>query len=67
MAFREDQEWVLVDFKTDAAAEARCPYSSHYRGQLLRYVSFWWDAIGELVADALMLFTAGIHAVSVRR
>lgn len=63
LAFREGPAWVLVDFKTDAAARlAPEGLVARYRGQLRPYVALWRDVLGEPVAKAVLLFTEAMDA-----
>ena len=59
LLFRENGGWVIVDYKTDAAAE-RIPAElmRRYRGQLRLYAVAWEKMTGEPVTERALFFTA---------
>jgi ATP-dependent helicase/nuclease subunit A len=59
LIFREDDGWVVVDYKSDAAGE-RIPADlmHRYRGQLALYASAWERLTGEPVKERALFFTA---------
>jgi len=59
LIFREADGWVLVDYKTDAAAkESTTKLVAHYRGQLEGYARVWEEITGEKVKERGLYFTA---------
>jgi ATP-dependent helicase/nuclease subunit A len=59
LLFREDDGWVIVDYKSDSAGE-RIPADlmQRYRGQLSLYRAAWEKLSGETVKETKLLFTA---------
>jgi ATP-dependent helicase/nuclease subunit A len=59
LLFREDDGWVIVDYKSDSAGE-RIPADlmQRYRGQLSLYRAAWEKLSGERVKETKLLFTA---------
>ena len=59
LIFQEEDGWVLVDYKSDAAGE-RIPADlmRRYRGQLAIYATAWERLTGEPVKERTLLFTA---------
>jgi ATP-dependent helicase/nuclease subunit A len=59
LVFREDDGWVIVDFKSDAAGD-RIPAElmRMYRAQLALYTDAWQRLSGEPVKEARLFFTA---------
>jgi ATP-dependent helicase/nuclease subunit A len=63
LAFQEDDGWVIVDYKSDAAGEAAAPALLRgYRAQLRLYEAAWARLTGEPVKEATLLFTATVAA-----
>jgi ATP-dependent helicase/nuclease subunit A len=59
LAFREDDGWVVVDYKSDAAGSGADPeLLRRYRAQLALYAAAWERVAGEPVKEAILLFTA---------
>jgi ATP-dependent helicase/nuclease subunit A len=58
LVFREDDGWVIVDYKSDAAGE-RIPADllRRYRAQLALYALAWERITGEHVKERMLLFT----------
>jgi ATP-dependent helicase/nuclease subunit A len=68
LLFFEEGGWVLVDYKSDAAAvQGTEELVRHYAPQLSRYAEFWRGRLGQPVADALLFFTATMRAISIHR
>ena len=58
LAFREDGGWVIVDYKTDAAArERQAELEEHYRPQVQSYAKVWEQFTNEKVREAGLFFT----------
>jgi len=66
LAFLEPDGWVLVDYKTDAAAEDHLKsLIDHYRGQVDLYAHYWQKIVGQTVKEKGLYFTAGGQYVTV--
>ena len=58
LAFLEPPGWVIVDYKTDAAAPQALPgLVEHYRDQVRLYCDAWTTITGEPVKEAGLYFT----------
>ncbi|MBT7171042.1 MAG: UvrD-helicase domain-containing protein [Phycisphaerales bacterium] len=65
LAFREEAGWVLVDYKTDAAAaNRREELVEYYRPQLESYARAWAGACGDVPITTVLLFTATNQTVT---
>jgi ATP-dependent helicase/nuclease subunit A len=59
LVFREDDGWVIVDYKSDAGGEhIPADLLRRYRGQLALYATAWERLTGERVKERALLFTA---------
>ncbi len=59
LVFREEDGWVVVDYKTDAAPAGELPaLVEHYRGQVLAYRDAWEEITGERVKETGLYFTS---------
>ena len=67
LVFREKQGWVIVDYKTDAAAKRDvAPLVERYRPQIERYRASWERITGDMVEEAgLYLVLAFINRVGI--
>ena len=66
LVFRESDGWVIVDYKTDAAAAGDVtPLVERYRGQVQAYSAAWTSMTGESVKEAGLFLTAVGRFVSV--
>jgi ATP-dependent helicase/nuclease subunit A len=64
LAFRDDDGWTIVDYKSDAAGAAVPPLlMQRYRAQLALYAAAWEKLTGERVSHTSLLFTATGEAV----
>ncbi|HUF49312.1 MAG TPA: PD-(D/E)XK nuclease family protein, partial [Longimicrobiales bacterium] len=59
LVFREDDGWVIVDYKSDSAGE-RIPVElmQRYRGQLALYRAAWERLTRDTVSETKLMFTA---------
>ncbi len=58
LVFREAAGWVIVDYKSDAAAaDSLDDLVEHYRGQIVTYLEAWQEITGEPVKEAGLYFT----------
>ncbi len=58
LVFREDQGWVVVDYKTDTRPkEDLGGLVEHYRGQVETYAQTWQETTGEPVAEKGLYLT----------
>ncbi len=66
LAFREEEGWVIVDYKTDWAPDARAlkVLTERYRRQVAAYAAAFQDLTGERVKAAEIFF---LHANESRR
>ncbi|MFO8058247.1 MAG: UvrD-helicase domain-containing protein [bacterium] len=64
LAFQEEDGWVLVDYKTDAAAQAK-NLADHYAPQIEIYSRAWKSLTGEPVKEASLYFirSGEVHRV----
>jgi ATP-dependent exoDNAse (exonuclease V) beta subunit len=59
LVFRETAGWVIVDYKTDAAAAtSKDRLVDHYRGQIELYAKEWEQIIDQPVSEKAIFFTA---------
>lgn len=59
LVFREDDGWVLVDYKTDRIpAVGPAPLAERYRAQVRLYADCWQRATGEPVKETGLYFVA---------
>jgi len=59
LAFEEDEGWVLVDYKTDAAARDNpAGVLEHYQPQLALYAEAWQELTGQPVQETGLYFVA---------
>jgi len=66
LVFREDDAWVIVDYKTDAGAAGDLDQLiTHYRPQLCTYGDAWKAIVGEEVRERGLLFIAVNQYVTV--
>jgi ATP-dependent helicase/nuclease subunit A len=64
LAFWEDDGWVVVDHKTDAAAAIDLvKLTDHYRPQVQLYAAAWQQATGQPVKEAGLYFTKAMQYV----
>ncbi len=66
LVFKEDEGWVIVDYKTDKSAlekPAREKLKEKYRSQLCSYVEGWKECTGEEVKEAGIFFTEPMEYV----
>ncbi|MBU1983915.1 UvrD-helicase domain-containing protein, partial [bacterium] len=57
LAFREDDGWIIVDFKTDAVSPFECTVrAKHYQHQLIAYAQALSSVTGEEVAEVILYF-----------
>ena len=65
LAFREDDGWVLVDYKTDPAKGARlAQLAAEYAPQLELYADCWQRMTGRIVKERILFFSTAGRAVS---
>ena len=58
LAFRTDDGWVLVDYKSDVAAtRIEVWRRTRYRAQVSLYAAAWERITGETVAERVLLYT----------
>jgi ATP-dependent helicase/nuclease subunit A len=55
LAFKEDDGWVLVDYKTDSAKDTK-GLAKHYAPQLEIYSRAWQECTSEKVKEASIYF-----------
>ncbi len=66
LAFREEDGWVLVDYKTDRLDGRSAEKAARgYAGQMRLYQEAWERCTGETVKEALLYFTATGAVVAV--
>jgi ATP-dependent helicase/nuclease subunit A len=67
LAFRDDGEWVIVDYKSDGHVDRENPEKSaaKYAGQLAAYAGAWAALTGERVAETGVYFLRGDVYVTV--
>lgn len=66
LAFREEDGWVIADYKTDAAAAGHAEeLAAHHAPQVRQYAHFWSETLGEPVKEALLVFTSPLQVVPV--
>jgi ATP-dependent helicase/nuclease subunit A len=59
LAFRDEDGWTLVDYKSDAAGRGIEPWRrERYRAQLGLYAAAWERLTGQEIAARILLFTA---------
>jgi ATP-dependent helicase/nuclease subunit A len=59
LVFRDEDGWVVVDYKSDVAGSAIDPrLMERYRAQVGLYGAAWERLTGEPVAERAILFTA---------
>ena len=65
LAFREDKEWVIVDYKTDQLNEKPLAILvEHYRPQVQSYAAAWAKLVGQPVHEVGLYFTRANRYVS---
>jgi ATP-dependent helicase/nuclease subunit A len=68
LVFKEDGGWVLVDYKTDRAAEGMPPVLARgYAAQVRLYAEAWERCTGEVVKKAFLYFVAADKLVEVEK
>jgi ATP-dependent helicase/nuclease subunit A len=59
LAFRENNAWILVDYKTDRVGQAMDAHRrTRYQAQVDLYAACWTRITGEPVAARILLFIA---------
>lgn len=66
MVFRENDRWVIVDYKSDATSGRLDQLVESYRSQIEAYARVWHEQTGEATRGYL-LFLDGSHEVEVAR
>ena len=58
LVFREGDQWVVADYKTDRDAPGFTARAAKYRAQVNLYADCWERLTGERVAERVLVFTA---------
>ena len=63
LAFRENEGWVIVDYKTDAMADPAGwqQRTELYRRQVTLYADYWEQLTGETVVERVLVLTSIGH------
>jgi ATP-dependent helicase/nuclease subunit A len=64
LVFREGEEWVVIDYKSDSTAGRLDALVAYYAPQVAHYVKFWEKLTGAPTSGALF-FVDGAGVVSV--
>ncbi len=56
LAFREDGEWVIVDYKTDAVGKSKSAVVARYGSQVRAYAEVWCRITGRPVRETGLFF-----------
>ncbi|MFC2169846.1 UvrD-helicase domain-containing protein [Acidobacteriota bacterium] len=67
LAFREDDGWVIADYKTDSISEGQSlkRFIDYYTPQVRIYTRFWEEITGQKVKESGLYFTFGDQWVKI--
>ncbi|MFH1421344.1 MAG: UvrD-helicase domain-containing protein [Planctomycetota bacterium] len=65
LTFKEDNGWVIVDYKTDVIKDNLDELVAHYTPQLKLYATYWSKITGQSIAETILYFLSANKEVEV--